>query len=404
MRRLTTVGLFAGIGGLDLGLERAGHEVQLLAEWDPAAQQVLAARFPGVHQWSDVSDLKALPAVDLVTGGFPCQDISQAGQRTGLSGARSGLVWEFFRLIESAQPEFFVLENVANLLSLESGRALRLLLQTIEAAGYRWAYRLVDSRGFGLPQRRQRVIFLASRGDVNPEDVLLRRGVTPVHDDEPLEPDEDKAYGFYWTEGRRGVGWTQDAVPTIKGGSGLGIPSPPAVYVTAMGFAGTPTIEDGERLQGFESGWTDVAAEGSSRALGARWKQIGNAVSVPVSEWLGRELSRDVHEGLRGNLDEREVAAGKPMPRAAYGANGQWKAVRASTHVEVSRHTPITTFLQDPLRPLSTKALAGYLKRVSMTTRRVPQRFVEDLAKQLASYSERAAITPTDRLRTDDVA
>jgi DNA (cytosine-5)-methyltransferase 1 len=383
-RSLKTVGLFAGIGGLDLGLEAAGHELVLLAEWDAAARAVLLERFSSAHLLADVAKIKNLPRdVELVTGGFPCQDISQAGRRVGLAGERSGLVWEFFRLIERLAPEFFVLENVANLLSLESGRALRTLLETIESLGYRWAYRLVDTRGFGLPQRRQRVIFLASRGEVAPEDVLFSSSCESLHDDEPLDPHPEKAYGFYWTEGRRGVGWTENAVPTIKGGSGLGIPSPPAVYVVRSGMAGTPSIEDGERLQGFQPGWTNVTLTGQPLKLGARWKLIGNAVSVPVSEWIGQRLSLEEYPQLQDMLPTVPLRTDRPMPRAAFGAKGKWFSVSVGTHVRQPCHVPIMEFLEDPLRPLSDKALSGYVSRASNSTRRIPGRFLQDLKTEL---------------------
>ena len=382
MRSLRVAGLFAGIGGLDLGFDAAGHETVLLAEWDGAAQAVLREHFNTEFR-SDVSEIRRLPKVDLITGGFPCQDISQAGQRNGLAGSRSGLVWEFFRLVEQSKPEFFVLENVANLLRIDRGEAMRLLLTTIEALGYRWAYRLVDTRGFGIPQRRQRVIVLASRSEVNPEDVLLAPGPQPKHDDEPLEPQVTKAYGFYWTEGRRGVGWTQNAVPTIKGGSGLGIPSPPAIYVTRRGFAGTPSVEDGERLQGFDPGWTNVEVDGLPVKLGTRWKMIGNAVSVPVSRWLGSQLSLESHEPLSNHVGIGPIDRRRPLPRAAFGGNGLWFAADASTHIEVAIHEPVMKFLNDPLKKLSTKALSGYLNRANQTTRRIPERFLRDLTNQL---------------------
>lgn len=389
MRSLRVAGLFAGIGGLDLGLDEAGHKTVVLAEWDDAAQAVLREHFNTEFR-SDVTEIKKLPKVDLITGGFPCQDISQAGQRNGLAGSRSSLVWEFFRLVEQSKPEFFVLENVANLLRIDRGEAMRRLLTTIEGLGYRWTYRLIDTRGFAIPQRRQRVIVLASRGEVNPEDVLLVPGPQPKHDDEPLEPHVTKAYGFYWTEGRRGVGWTQNAVPTIKGGSGLGIPSPPAIYVTRRGFAGTPSVEDGERLQGFDPGWTNVEVDGRPVKLGTRWKMIGNAVSVPVSRWIGGQLSLESHEPLRDHVGIGSIDGSRPLPPAAFGGNGVWFAADASTHIEVPIHEPIMKFLNDPLQGLSTKALTGYLHRAKQTTRRIPERFLRDLTSQLEHSMSRS--------------
>src|SRR5262245_9745417 len=99
---LKTVGLFAGIGGIEVGLERAGHQTLLLCENDPSAQKVLQTRFPGIQIESDVRELKSLPlGTTLLAGGFPCQDLSQAGTTAGIDGTRSGLVGEVFRLLEA---------------------------------------------------------------------------------------------------------------------------------------------------------------------------------------------------------------------------------------------------------------------------------------------------------------
>jgi DNA (cytosine-5)-methyltransferase 1 len=112
------------------------------------------------------------------------------------------------------------------MLPLDGGYAMRYLVDELERRGYRWAYRVVDSRFAGLPQRRHRVLLLASRTD-DPRGILLG--------EDRGEPGASRyrsnAFGFYWTEGLRGLGWAQDAVPTLKGGSTIGIPSPPAVWL-----------------------------------------------------------------------------------------------------------------------------------------------------------------------------
>src|SRR5690606_19679397 len=93
--------------------------------------------------------------------------------------------------------------------------------------------------------------------------------------------------GFYWTEGLRGLGWAVNAVPTLKGGSSIGIPSPPAI-VLPDGRVVTPDIRDAERLQGFPADWTKVAETVARRS--ARWRLVGNAVSVPAADWIGKRL------------------------------------------------------------------------------------------------------------------
>ena len=113
-------GLFAGIGGLERGLHRAGHRTTLLCETDPGATAVLKARFPGVPHHDDVTTLGCLPKrTTLVVAGFPCQDLSQAGQTAGIAGLRSGLVGEVFRLVQKHRTPWILLENVPFMLQLD---------------------------------------------------------------------------------------------------------------------------------------------------------------------------------------------------------------------------------------------------------------------------------------------
>lgn len=167
------VGLFAGIGGIELGLSRAGHVTSLLCELDPAARAVLTHRFPDVPTYADVRELKKLPKdTELITGGFPCQDISQAGHTKGIAGRNSGLIDEIFRLLATNDVPHVLLENVSFILSLNRGAAMSHVTSELERLGYRWAYRVIDSRAFGLPQRRQRLFLLASR-TMDPVEALM---------------------------------------------------------------------------------------------------------------------------------------------------------------------------------------------------------------------------------------
>src|ERR1051325_8870783 len=109
--------LFSGIGGFDLGLEQAGLSCEWQVEIDKDCGRVLANRFPNVTKFSDVKDVGKLATVDVICGGFPCQDLSVAGKRAGLAGERSGLWFEFLRIITSNLPRWIVIENVPGLLS-----------------------------------------------------------------------------------------------------------------------------------------------------------------------------------------------------------------------------------------------------------------------------------------------
>lgn len=360
-RSLSVAGLFAGIGGIERGLREAGHHAALLCEIDAGASRVLSHRFSDVPLVKDVRELKRLPDVDVVAGGFPCQDLSQAGRTAGIGGSNSGLVGNVFRLLDSRKkgPKWLLLENVSFMLQLDRGRGMRFLVDELEARGYSWAYRVVDTQAFGLPQRRQRVVLLASKTD-DPREVLF------VDDAEPELPtfSRDLWCGFYWTEGLRGLGWAVDAVPTLKGGSTIGIPSPPAIWNPKADSIFTPDIRDAERLQGFPAGWTEPALEASGVRAGHRWKLVGNAVSVPMATWVGRRLaSPGVFDDAR--LSET-VRAGVSWPRAACGGPGREpRQVAVSMWPVRNKRIHLSKFLEHATKPLSHRAAAGFLERAN---------------------------------------
>ena len=148
----------------------------LLCEKDDAAARVLAHHFPGIELHDDVTTLESLPEVDLVAAGFPCQDLSQAGRTAGIRGGQSSLVDHVFRLLDGApkEPRWLLLENVPFMLQLDRGGAMTHLTRMLSRRGYTWAYRVVDTSAFGLPQRRQRVLLLAVQ-DARPAACPVRR-------------------------------------------------------------------------------------------------------------------------------------------------------------------------------------------------------------------------------------
>jgi DNA (cytosine-5)-methyltransferase 1 len=369
------VGLFAGIGGLERGLERSGHTTTLLCENDFGASAVLRARYPDVRLHGDVCTLRALPrGTTLISAGFPCQDLSQAGKTLGIAGARSGLVGEVFRLVQKHETPWILLENVPFMLQLARGEAMNVITTGFEALGYRWAYRVVDSRAFGLPQRRRRVYFVASRvGD--PREVLFADDDGFVR--EPTLNGHRVACGFYWTEGVRGLGWAVDAVPTLKGGSTIGIPSSPAILMPD-GSVVTPNIRDAERLQGFPRDWTKPAEAVVKK--GARWKLVGNAVSVPAAAWVGSRLARP---GTVLDFPTSPLGTSTRWPTAAWNVGDGRTAVSASEWPRRRRYSSLEAFLKYEPIPLSAKATAGFLKRTETAKLRFPPGFIEALRLHL---------------------
>lgn len=374
--RLSVAGLFAGIGGLERGLGAAGLQAELLCEWWDPAQRVLTEHWPDIPLVSDVRDLTSLPVVDVVTAGFPCTDLSQAGRTAGITGAASGLVGEVFRLLDDADPSWLVMENVRNMLVLDGGRAMRFLVDALEARGMRWTYRLVDSRFTGVPQRRQRVILVASRRE-DPRGVLLSDQAE--HFDEEMD---EELHGFYWTEGLKGIGWAVDAVPTLKGGSTVGIASPPAIWVRGAELGRrlvTPGIEDAEALQGFPRGWT-AAAQVAGRRNGPRWKLVGNAVTVGVAEWLGRRL---VTPGAPPTEATR-VPAGTRWPTSAWGDSGEVWTAGTSLWPEDRPYRHLRNVVDvRTANPLSHRAVRGLGNRMARSSLRFEPGFRQAVADHL---------------------
>ncbi|MEY2936625.1 MAG: hypothetical protein RL033_7374 [Pseudomonadota bacterium] len=336
---------------------------------------MLAERFPGVRLHADVRTLERLPrGIELLSAGFPCQDLSQAGRTAGISGARSGLVHEVFRLLRVRKIPWLLIENVPFMLQLGRGEALAVILAELESLGYRWAYRVVNSRAFGLPQRRLRGYLVAARA-ADPRTVLFadEAGPPPAQD---LQ--ERPACGFYWTEGIRGLGWAEDGVPTLKGGSSLGIPSPPAI-VLPDGRVVTPDIRDAERLQGFAADWTLPAQTAVRR--GQRWKLVGNAVTVDVAAWIGERLRNPGPLVVEAGP---ALKRGAPWPKAAWNVGEGRHAVLASEWPVRVPAPPLHTFLEYPPDPLSLRATAGFLRRTDGSSLRFPEGFLHTIRRHLA--------------------
>lgn len=369
---LTVAGLFSGIGGIELGMHDAGHRSVYMCEyWEPA-QAVLSSRFPGVRLDGDILDVHRLPKADVVAGGFPCTDLSQAGRTAGIGGDQSGLVMKALELVDNHRCQWLVLENVRNMLHLHQGKAMASITAELERMGFRWAYRLVDSRFTGVPQRRQRVIMVASRQH-DPRTVLFADDAGERIDDDLAQD----AYGFYWTEGLRGLGWARDAVPTLKGGSTVGIPSPPAVWLPGAPEGArfvVPGVRTGERLQGFDDDWTEHDSRGR-RSKGARWKMVGNAVTVGVSQWFGGRL---------GSPGDWKVELQRPhesgsWPTAAWGESGKVWKVDVSMWPERHPVKHLSDVMGADHEPLSLRAAGGFLSRLERGRLRVPEEFRLDL-------------------------
>lgn len=400
---LKFVSLFSGIAGLDTGLTAAGAQaVELCEYWDPA-RRVLQARLPDLPLARDVRGFMPTADHKLIAAGFPCVDLSHAGKQAGIFGAQSGLVTEVFRIAAATRPEWLMLENVPNLLRLGRGAGVKFIIEEVEALGYHWAYRVVDSRAFGVAQRRNRVIFLASRTPGAAASALLAEDAGL--EGEFQDAGAASASGFYWTEGRRGVGLVRGALPTLKGGSTVGAPSAPAVWRPNAPVGQRivlPSIEDAEELQGFKRGWSEAADVPGEPS--ARWKLVGNAVTVGLGRWIGERLLATA-QGTTGDTpagttrDER-----RPWPDAAFGGPSMTVQCVAASRWPVSiAARPLDEVLNhESLRPLSHRATKGFLSRIEESGIKLGDDFLLDLESHM-SYMRSSVDKPESWASTESV-
>lgn len=299
---MTYISLFSGIGGFDLGFQRAGMHCVLQVEWDKAASGVLQHHWPAVNRLGDVRNViqSSFSAVDLICGGSPCQDISVAGNRAGLVGEQSRLFFEFVRVLEEVKPTWFVFENVENLLWSNDGRDFAIVLLQLVKCGYCIGWRVLDAQYFGIPQRRKRVFIVGHSRNGSAAKILFESESLPG-DIDKSEPQKETASsltrsGHSGTSGsviRNGIriydargNGSGNLCPTLVGDHmGRITDYTPIVHDPDNGVRRLTPVEC-ERLQGFPDGWTAVNDQSDSK----RYKQLGNAVAVPVAEWIGRRI------------------------------------------------------------------------------------------------------------------
>lgn len=306
-KQYTINSFFAGIGGFDVAFEKCGFSTKLLCEINPFCNQILNRHWPNVQKAGDINLItdEEIPNSDVWCGGFPCQDISVArgaSERLGLKGKRSGLFYRFAELIEIKMPEVVIIENVAGLFTSNKGRDFGVILQTLTSLGYAVAWRLLNSRYFGVPQSRTRVYLCCWRNNPTKAlDVMFdRQGATKPENErtdfitEDSKPNEYPkvprvAYCLAASSGRHtGTDWSR-------------------TYVVCENGVRRLSPLESERLQGFPDNWTSPSADAifDENINTLRYTAIGNAVSVPVVEWIANKVKKQLdYKEYNSPIDE----------------------------------------------------------------------------------------------------
>lgn len=289
--QMKVASFFSGIGGIDLGMEKAGMEVQFQCEILPFGQEVLKKHWPDVKLCADITKVKAsdIPDVDIFVGGFPCQDLSEAnqGKRKGLEGGRSGLFYNYANLIEEKHPRWVFIENVPGLLNSKEGKDFNIVLRRLDELGYCVAWRVLDAKYFGTPQRRRRTYIVASRGTAGAIEVLFEQGTDTVLDQKSRRSrnftasgdDESLPESNIFSIQHAGIGRKASAGPQGKGYRNDG----ETYTLDSRGSS--------DALCKTDAPFGVRATAGFSSSVDSnRYRAIGNAVCVPVIEWIGRRI------------------------------------------------------------------------------------------------------------------
>ncbi len=288
---LKVASFFSGIGGFDLGFERAGMEVVFQCEWNAFCQKVLRKRLPNVKLVGDINDVSIdeVPQAEVWCGGFPCQDVSLAnqGKRKGLEGDRSGHFYKYAELIEQGRPKWVIIENVPGLLNSNHGNDFRVVINTLDELGYSVAWRVLDAKYFGTPQRRRRVYIIASYRSQRAAEVLFEQGPIAIAPRQglgaskasPLSISESNKSANLYSIQHAGIGRKASAGPQAKGYRNDG----ETYTLDSRGSSDAVCQTDAP------FGIREVTGV-SSRLDGNRFRSLGNAVAVPVIEWIGHRI------------------------------------------------------------------------------------------------------------------
>ena len=316
MKRPRVVELFAGAGGLALGLEKAGFEPELLVEYDKDCVSTMQINRP---EWNikhediskiDFRDVKA----DMVTGGFPCQPFSHAGHRLGLDDVRGTLFYEFARAVKEIKPKIFLAENVEAIIRNNNGKTMETILDVFRSLGYNVQYKILNAVNYNVPQKRRRVIFIGTKKNIkfafpkcSDKTLTLRDALKNVPKSSgskypakrakifelvpaggswvnlPVKIQKEYLGDQWYSEGgKRGIArrisWDEPCLTLLC--------SPSQKMTDRIHPEKTRpfTIREYARIQTFPDSWKFVGS------VSSQYRQIGNAVPIKLALALGKSL------------------------------------------------------------------------------------------------------------------
>lgn len=286
--------LFSGIGGLEFGLHKAGHECIGISEIKESSVEIYQKNMGPVKNFGDITKIepKNLPNFDLLIGGFPCQTFSMAGARRGFKDRKGKMIFYIYDIIKEKKPKFIVLENVKGIISHNGGKTIKNVVQLLQEAGYYCRILLRNAIFYGSAQNRERVIFLAAKTDFKRK-IPVIKDVTKLFKDirtkGPFKTVTRTDFNVQKIEQKRQFNFEligdYDRVGTLTTQSGCG---EKLVWESSLKDFRYLTPIECERLQGFPDNWTKGISDNN------RYFALGNAVNCYMSDYLFNDYLKGV--------------------------------------------------------------------------------------------------------------
>lgn len=336
-KKFSVVELFAGAGGMALGLHKAGLDPVLLNDFDKDSCETLKLNMPEwnvVHDDIKNLDFSKYKGADVVSGGFPCQAFSLAGKKLGMEDTRGTLFYEFARAVKDIQPKIFLAENVRGLLLHDKGKTVEVILNVFNSLGYQVRYKLLNAVNYGVPQKRERVIFIGTKKGYSFNYPKAENEVITIREALKNCP---KSAGLKYSEYKESVlslvppggSWVDLPIEIQKeymgksyfsGGGKRGMArrlswNEPSLTLTTSPFQKQTerchpdktrpfTVREYARIQTFPDNWNFVGS------VMSQYKQIGNAVPVRLGEKLGQALINCLM-GIGNEIEEPFINKGQ---------------------------------------------------------------------------------------------
>ncbi len=376
------ISLFSGIGGL----ESKSIEPIILCERDPQCMEFLKKKYKKAAYVKDIKDLSKkstkIQKVDVVTGGWPCQDLSVAGEKKGFKGVKSILFYDLLKVATKSKSESVIAENVPNLLNIDHGKVFATVLNEFASHGYKYiAWRIINTRSFNLPHQRRRLFIVASKSEQ-----IAKNLFNPITNKIQKPKDNLVINGFYHSAGTHSICFCKNFTPTLKvSGGGLAIHYRNRIRKI--------TAAEALKLQGFNPNQFKKFSDTQI------FKFAGNAVSKPVGNFIFDSISNNIKDIVSkpitsGNLfNQYSYTIPKNIKNGFYRNGAVYKIYLEKEHL----CSNLADFIDSSNNNcLSMQAIIGLLRRAAKANKLIKKELLTTMLENVPMQALKKEINEED--------